>query len=86
MVLVGFTADGDPVLNDPYAPDDDSVRLTVPRQGSRRSGSGQRRRGVCAATRVGAAAPITRPAELVISPADPTSGRARPGWRRAGVP
>ncbi|MBM0234085.1 peptidase C39 family protein [Micromonospora sp. STR1_7] len=32
MVLVGFTADGDPVLNDPYAPDDDSVRRTVPRQ------------------------------------------------------
>ncbi|MGC4746442.1 peptidase C39 family protein [Micromonospora sp. DT201] len=32
MVLVGFTADGDPVLNDPYAPDDDTVRRTVPRQ------------------------------------------------------
>ncbi|MCG5472845.1 peptidase C39 family protein [Micromonospora sp. LAH09] len=32
MVLVGFTADGDPVLNDPYAPDDDAVRRTVPRQ------------------------------------------------------
>ncbi|MGQ5260036.1 peptidase C39 family protein [Micromonospora sp. ZYX-F-536] len=32
MVLVGFTADGDPVLNDPYAPDDDSVRRAVPRQ------------------------------------------------------
>ncbi|WP_238433942.1 peptidase C39 family protein [Micromonospora tarensis] len=32
MVLVGFTAGGDPVLNDPYAPDDDSVRRTVPRQ------------------------------------------------------
>ncbi|WP_406067412.1 peptidase C39 family protein [Micromonospora sp. NBC_01638] len=31
MVLVGFTTDGDPVLNDPYAPDDDSVRRTVPR-------------------------------------------------------
>ncbi|MGW5671230.1 peptidase C39 family protein [Micromonospora sp. NPDC003776] len=31
MVLVGFTADGDPVLNDPYAPDDESVRRTVPR-------------------------------------------------------
>ncbi|WP_247682709.1 peptidase C39 family protein [Micromonospora sp. D93] len=33
MVLVGFTADGDPVLNDPYAPDDDAVRRTVPRWG-----------------------------------------------------
>ncbi|MEH1164528.1 peptidase C39 family protein [Micromonospora sp. CPCC 205539] len=32
LVLVGFTADGDPVLNDPYAPDDDGVRRTVPRQ------------------------------------------------------
>ncbi|MEV4499249.1 peptidase C39 family protein [Micromonospora arborensis] len=32
MVLVGFTADGDPVLNDPYAPDDDAVRRTVPRR------------------------------------------------------
>ncbi|MFD2764738.1 peptidase C39 family protein [Micromonospora eburnea] len=31
MVLVGFTADGDPVLNDPYAPDDEAVRRTVPR-------------------------------------------------------
>ena len=31
MVLVGFTADGRPVLNDPYAPDDDAVRRTVPR-------------------------------------------------------
>ncbi|MEU2611729.1 peptidase C39 family protein [Micromonospora sp. NPDC007271] len=31
MVLVGFTADGDPVLNDPYAPDDERVRRTVPR-------------------------------------------------------
>jgi hypothetical protein len=31
MVLVGFTHDGDPVLNDPYAPDDDGVRRTVPR-------------------------------------------------------
>ncbi|WP_327032300.1 peptidase C39 family protein [Micromonospora ureilytica] len=33
MVLVGFTADGDPVLNDPYAPNDDAVRRTVPRRG-----------------------------------------------------
>nr|WTA69292.1 peptidase C39 family protein [Micromonospora sp. NBC_00855] len=33
MVLVGFTADGDPVLNDPYASDDDAVRRTVPRRG-----------------------------------------------------
>ncbi|TNH26293.1 peptidase C39 family protein [Micromonospora orduensis] len=33
MVLVGFTADGDPVLNDPYALDDDAVRRTVPRRG-----------------------------------------------------
>ncbi|MEU8254104.1 peptidase C39 family protein [Micromonospora inaquosa] len=33
MVLAGFTADGDPVLNDPYAPDDGAVRRTVPRQG-----------------------------------------------------
>ncbi|MEU8420923.1 peptidase C39 family protein [Micromonospora sp. NPDC048835] len=33
MTLVGFTADGDPVLNDPYAPDDDAVRRTVPRRG-----------------------------------------------------
>jgi hypothetical protein len=31
MVLVGFTAEGDPVLNDPYAPDDEAVRRTVPR-------------------------------------------------------
>ncbi|MFJ8577741.1 peptidase C39 family protein [Micromonospora sp. NPDC093277] len=31
MVLVGFTAGGDPVLNDPYAPDDVGVRRTVPR-------------------------------------------------------
>ncbi|SCL22192.1 Peptidase_C39 like family protein [Micromonospora rhizosphaerae] len=31
MVLVGFTVDGDPVLNDPYAPDDDAVRRTVDR-------------------------------------------------------
>ncbi|MFE9202981.1 peptidase C39 family protein [Micromonospora sp. NPDC007230] len=31
MVLVGFTADGDPVLNDPYASDDEGVRRTVPR-------------------------------------------------------
>ncbi|MEV1144883.1 peptidase C39 family protein [Micromonospora sp. NPDC049799] len=31
MVLVGFTSTGDPVLNDPYAPDDDGVRRTVPR-------------------------------------------------------
>ncbi|MEU8314423.1 peptidase C39 family protein [Micromonospora sp. NPDC048887] len=32
MVLAGFTADGDPVLNDPYAPDDERVRRTVPRE------------------------------------------------------
>ncbi|WP_254909605.1 peptidase C39 family protein [Micromonospora sp. NBS 11-29] len=31
VVLAGFTADGDPVLNDPYAPDDERVRRTVPR-------------------------------------------------------
>ncbi|MFI5834609.1 peptidase C39 family protein [Micromonospora sp. NPDC051300] len=31
IVLVGFSADGDPVLNDPYAPDDEGVRRTVPR-------------------------------------------------------
>ncbi|WDZ87633.1 peptidase C39 family protein [Micromonospora cathayae] len=31
IVLVGFTADGDPVLNDPYAPDDDGVRRIVDR-------------------------------------------------------
>ncbi|MET8066103.1 peptidase C39 family protein [Micromonospora sp. NPDC005686] len=31
MVLAGFTADGDPVLNDPYAPDDERVRRVVPR-------------------------------------------------------
>ncbi|MGC4805547.1 C39 family peptidase [Micromonospora sp. DT233] len=31
MVLVGFTADGDPVLNDPYAPDDAGVRRIVDR-------------------------------------------------------
>ncbi|MEH1013087.1 C39 family peptidase [Micromonospora sp. CPCC 206060] len=31
LVLVGFTVDGDPVLNDPYAPDDTSVRRTVDR-------------------------------------------------------
>ncbi|MEV6814203.1 peptidase C39 family protein [Micromonospora sp. NPDC051296] len=31
LVLVGFTSAGDPVLNDPYAPTDDAVRRTVPR-------------------------------------------------------
>ncbi len=31
VVLVGFTAEGEPVLNDPYAPDDDGVRRTVAR-------------------------------------------------------
>ncbi|MEU9506683.1 peptidase C39 family protein [Micromonospora sp. NPDC048170] len=31
MVLVGFTDAGAPVLNDPYAPDDDAVRRTVDR-------------------------------------------------------
>ncbi|MEU7570641.1 C39 family peptidase [Micromonospora sp. NPDC049240] len=31
IVLAGFTTDGDPVLNDPYAPDDERVRRTVPR-------------------------------------------------------
>jgi len=31
MVLAGFTSGGDPVLNDPYAPDDEGVRRTVPR-------------------------------------------------------
>ncbi|GAB3080153.1 peptidase C39 family protein [Micromonospora schwarzwaldensis] len=31
IVLAGFTAAGDPVLNDPYAPDDERVRRTVPR-------------------------------------------------------
>ncbi|SCF30391.1 Peptidase_C39 like family protein [Micromonospora viridifaciens] len=31
LVLVGFTADGDPVLNDPYALNDEGVRRTVPR-------------------------------------------------------
>ncbi|MBQ0893037.1 peptidase C39 family protein [Micromonospora sp. U56] len=31
MVLVGFTEAGDPVLNDPYAPDDASVRRIVDR-------------------------------------------------------
>ncbi|MFG1676722.1 peptidase C39 family protein [Micromonospora sp. NPDC049282] len=31
IVLVGFTTGGDPVLNDPYAPDDERVRRTVPR-------------------------------------------------------
>ncbi|SCF37522.1 Peptidase_C39 like family protein [Micromonospora purpureochromogenes] len=31
MVLVGFTEAGDPVLNDPYAPDDESVRRIVDR-------------------------------------------------------
>ncbi|MEU6076405.1 peptidase C39 family protein [Micromonospora sp. NPDC047074] len=31
MVLVGFTEAGTPVLNDPYAPDDDAVRRTVDR-------------------------------------------------------
>jgi hypothetical protein len=33
MVLVGFTADGDPVLNDPYGPHDDAVRRTAGRAG-----------------------------------------------------
>ncbi|BCL16420.1 peptidase C39 family protein [Micromonospora sagamiensis] len=32
IVLVGFTSDGDPVLNDPYASDDTGVRRTVDRQ------------------------------------------------------
>jgi hypothetical protein len=43
MVLVGFTADGDPVLNDPYAPDDSGVRRTVDRhrlEAAWQSGSG----------------------------------------------
>jgi hypothetical protein len=43
MVLVGFTADGDPVLNDPYAPDDARVRRTVDRhrfEAAWQSGSG----------------------------------------------
>ncbi|MER7456958.1 peptidase C39 family protein [Micromonospora sp. NPDC126480] len=31
VVLVGFTADGEPVLNDPYAPDDAGVRRAVAR-------------------------------------------------------
>jgi hypothetical protein len=31
MVLVGFTATGDPVLNDPAAPTNDAVRKPVPR-------------------------------------------------------
>ncbi|WBB70249.1 peptidase C39 family protein [Micromonospora sp. WMMD812] len=31
IVLVGFTPEGDPVLNDPYAPDDEAVRKTVRR-------------------------------------------------------
>ncbi|MGK5676949.1 peptidase C39 family protein [Micromonospora sp. URMC 106] len=31
MVLVGFARTGAPVLNDPYAPDDDAVRRTVDR-------------------------------------------------------
>ncbi|MGK5739113.1 peptidase C39 family protein [Micromonospora sp. URMC 103] len=31
IVLAGFTADGDPVLNDPYAPDDEAVRRVVDR-------------------------------------------------------
>ncbi|MEU8298449.1 C39 family peptidase [Micromonospora sp. NPDC048909] len=31
MVLVGFSPSGDPVLNDPYAPDDEAVRRTVDR-------------------------------------------------------
>ncbi|MEV5764144.1 peptidase C39 family protein [Micromonospora sp. NPDC052213] len=31
LVLVGFTDTGAPVLNDPYAPDDDGVRRTVDR-------------------------------------------------------
>ncbi|MFI7487444.1 peptidase C39 family protein [Micromonospora echinaurantiaca] len=31
MLLVGFTATGDPVLNDPYAADDEGVRRTVDR-------------------------------------------------------
>ncbi|MEW2380630.1 peptidase C39 family protein [Micromonospora sp. NPDC047707] len=31
VVLVGFTAGGDPVLNDPYAPDDEGVRRIVGR-------------------------------------------------------
>jgi hypothetical protein len=32
MVLVGFDADGDPVLNDPAAPGDDTVRRTYLRE------------------------------------------------------
>lgn len=43
MVLAGFTAEGDPVLNDPYAPDDERVRRVVPRapfEGAWQAGSG----------------------------------------------
>jgi hypothetical protein len=31
MVVVGFTADGDVIANDPAAPDDSSVRRVYPR-------------------------------------------------------
>ena len=58
MVLVGFTADGDPVLNDPYAPDDDAVRRTVPRQAFR-GGLATGKRGV---------AYVLRPASVPLPP------------------
>ncbi|GAA4235792.1 hypothetical protein FHR32_008523 [Streptosporangium album] len=45
MVVIGFTADGDVIANDPAAPDDDTVRRVYPRTAFenvwlRRSGSG----------------------------------------------
>ncbi|WBB72102.1 C39 family peptidase [Micromonospora sp. WMMD1128] len=43
IVLAGFTGDGDPVLNDPYAADDERVRRTVARapfEAAWQSGSG----------------------------------------------
>ncbi|MEU8261213.1 peptidase C39 family protein [Micromonospora sp. NPDC048999] len=59
MVLVGFTADGDPVLNDPYASDDEGVRRTVPRapfEAAWQAGSG----GIAYVVRPGSV-PLPRP-------------------------
>ncbi|MFC8618719.1 C39 family peptidase [Micromonospora purpureochromogenes] len=65
MVLVGFTEAGDPVLNDPYAPDDASVRRIVDRarfEAAWQDGSG-------------GAAYVVHPASVLL-PAPP----AQPNW------
>ncbi|MEV6372057.1 C39 family peptidase [Micromonospora musae] len=65
IVLVGFTADGDPVLNDPYAEDDEAVRRTVRRD--RFEAVWQRGSGGMAY--------VIRPAEVALPPAP-----AQPNW------